>query len=467
MLIGRENEMRDLQVKYEQDGFQFIAVYGRRRVGKTRLISEFVRGKRTVFYTASLNEPVVLLKELTAAIAEAFPEESLLQSMDSFPDFDGAFSFLAAKAKNERLVFVIDEYPYLARSFPAISSVIQRAIDGLFKKTQLYLILSGSSMSFMEKQIFDYQSPLYGRRTGQIKLRALHYYESIRFFPEWAEEEKLYAYGICGGIPQYLEIMARHSCLKEAVEQELLSTTGGLYDEPDFLLKEELREPAVYNGIIDAVAHGQNKVNEIASAIHKPANGLINYLKNLVSLEIIEKQMPVEETSPKKAIYVIKDPLFAFWYRFIPRCRFYITMDKNAEAYQERILPYLSDYFGHVFEDVCLQYIMKQTAEERISPIYDSYGRWWGSNPATKQQEDIDVVCARPDAILTGECKWTNEPVDFGIYNTLVERTRLIQNNRKPQYYLFSKAGFDEKLRQAELSELKLTLVNVQEILDA
>lgn len=437
MIIGRKDELEDLKEKYANKGFQFVAIYGRRRVGKTRLISEFSEGKRVVFYTASQNEPSILLKELTDEIRNVFPDEDILQSIESFPDFDSAFSFLSAKAKNERLIFVIDEYPYLVKSFPAISTILQRAIDSRFKGTRLFLILSGSSMSFMEKQIFEYESPLYGRRTGQIKLMSLPYYESIKFFPEWTDEEKLYAYGICGGIPQYLEIFSHWENLEDAVCHELLSTAGGLYDETDFLLKEELREPAVYNAIIDAIAHGQNKVNEISSAIQKPSNGLIPYLRNLESLEIIEKVNPVENSSAKKVIYVISDPLYNFWYQFIPKCRSYIMMRKSKEAYGNKIKPYLSEYFGHVFEEICLQYIKKETEEGNIAEIYDTYGRWWGTNPNTREQEDIDIACTSADSILTGECKWRNDSADFGIYNTLRDRSKLIQRNRDIRYFIF------------------------------
>ena len=464
MWIGRQDELNDLETKYVQPGFQFIAIYGRRRVGKTRLISEFIRGKQAVYFTATQNEPEVQLRNMTQAIAEAFPDNTLLSGMETFKDFDAAFSFVASEAASRRLIFVIDEYPYLAKAYPAISSILQKFIDRIFKSTQLYLILSGSSMSFMEKQISGYESPLYGRRTGQIRLSPLPYYESMKFFPNWSQEEQLYAYGLCGGIPQYLEIAARWDSFPLAVENELLSQTGGLFNEPEFLLKEELREPAVYNSIIDAVARGQNKVNEIASAIHKPASTISAYLKNLQALEILEKRMPVEETSSKRTIYLLKDPLFHFWYKFVPECQFYLMMRKYPEAFERKIRPFLPEYFGHIFEEICLQYILRETQKGHIEEIYDTYGKWWGTNPNTRKQEDIDIACANASHIMTGECKWRNEKIDFGIYNTLKQRTEIIQRNRKPHYLLFSKVGFDEKLRQADLRKLSLTLVDMDQI---
>ncbi|MEE0955559.1 MAG: ATP-binding protein [Eubacterium sp.] len=464
MWIGRQNELNDLQTRFEQRGFQLVAIYGRRRIGKTRLISEFIEGKRTVYYTATQNEPEIQLRDLTQAIAEAFSDNSLLSGMKTFQSFEAAFTFLAEEAASKRLIFVIDEYPYLAKAYTAISSVLQKMIDRKFKNTELYLILSGSSMSFMEKQLLGYESPLYGRRTGQIRLNPLPYYESIKFFPNWNQEDRLYAYGLCGGIPQYLEIAARWNSFSDAVENELLSATGGLHNEPEFLLKEELREPAVYNAIIDAVAKGKNKVNEIADAVHKPGATISAYLKNLLALDILERNMPIEETSAKKAIYQLKDPLFHFWYRFVPGCQFYIMMRKNHDAYLKKILPFLPEYFGHIFEEICLQYILRETQKGNLKEIYDTYGRWWGINPETRQQEDIDIACADSEHILTGECKWRNEAVDFGVYNTLKRRTLLIQKNRTPEYVLFSKAGFDEKLVSLNVDDPSLTLVGLEEL---
>lgn len=466
MLIGRENEMQDLSALYEAKGFQFAAVYGRRRVGKTRLISEFIVGKQAVYFTATQNEHEVLLRDFTKAVSEAFPDNALLHNMESFTSFDAAFSFIADEAKDKKLILVIDEYPYLAKSYPAISSILQRIIDRNFKKTNLFLILSGSSMSFMEKQILGYESPLYGRRTGQIKLSPLPYYESIKFFPDWSDEEKLYAYGVCGGIPQYLEIAARWGSLKDAVTHELLSSSGGLYSEPEFLIREELREPAIYNSIIDAIVGGKNKVNEIASAINKSGNSISSYLKNLQSLEIIEKKIPVEETSSKKTIYYLADPLFHFWYRFIPDCRFYILMRKGSEAFDNRIAPYLSEYFGHIFEKVCLQFILKKTEIGEIKEIYSEYGAWWGTNPHTKQQEDIDILCTDKENILAGECKWKNDKVDFAIYNTLAGRTEIVKKGRKAEYILFSKSGFEEKLTSSDLKDLHLHLISMNDIIN-
>ena len=463
MFVGREREWSTLETLFHKKGFQMPVLYGRRRIGKTRLIREFCRNKRFIFYTATQDEVNICLKDFTHSIRELEPDNSILQSIETFPDWNAAFDYITTMAQ-ERLVLAIDEYPYLAKAYPAISSVLQKYIDSKWKDTELFLILSGSSMSFMENQVLGYESPLYGRRTARLKLKKMDYYDSIKFFDGWSAEDKLFAYSACDGIPQYLEIFARWNSFKEAVENEFLLSSGGLIDEPELLIKEELREPALYNSIIEAIANGANKNNEIADRVHKPGNAIAPYLKNLIALEIIEKQSPVEETSPKKAIFVICDKLFYFWYRFIPKCRFQIAMGLQEQAFEDKILPYMPEYFGHVFEEICLQYILRRTADHTITEIYDDYGKWWGNNPEEKCQEEIDLVAVSKEHILTGECKWQTEKVGYAVLRTLVERSKLIRNNREIRYYLFSKSGFERRLMDA--GEQGVVLVEMKQMLE-
>lgn len=465
MFLGRERELEVLNRFYRQSGFQMPVLYGRRRIGKTRLLREFCKDKKFIFYTGTQDEAEICLRDFTGSIRETDLENHLLQSMESFPSWNAAFDYITEMAAKERLILVIDEFPYLAKAYPAISSILQKYIDTKWKETELYLILSGSSMSFMEKQVLGYESPLYGRRTSQIKLMKMDYYDSIKFFEGWTAEDKLYAYGACDGIPQYLEIFSRWGSFREAVENEYLLSSGGMFDEPELLIKEELREPAVYNSIIEAVANGANRNSEIADKIGKAANVIAPYLKNLIALEILEKRMPIEETSAKKTIFAISDKMFYFWYRFIPKCRYQIAMGLKEHAYEKKIEPHLSEYFGLVFEEICKQYVLRLTADGRIGEVYDDYGKWWGANPQKKCQEEIDFVAVNSTKILTGECKWTREPVGYPVLQTLMERSGLIRKNRDISYYLFSKSGFEERLwEQKEENVFLVSLENLLEV---
>ncbi len=403
MFIGRKQELDALEKRYARSGFAFPVIYGRRRVGKTRLIREFIHHKKAIYFMAAEQGKKEQLHNLTAAIKEQYPDPRT-QMIESFPDFETLFSYLTDISQSERLIFVIDEYPYLAKAVPEISSLLQKFIDQEWQGTQLYLIICGSSMSFMARQVLSYQSPLYGRRTAQLKLHPLPYYESIQFFPHWTDEEKLAAYGICDGIPQYLQYVSQYDSLADAVTEEFLSPDGHLQEEPQNLMLQELREPATYNSILTAIAHGARRQNDIAMAVGKEVQQITFYLNNLLDLELIHKKQPIETTFSRKGIYEIADNLYRFWYRFIPDCTSLIAMGLGKRAWNELIIPNFSRYFGHIFEDMCLQYIKYQVMTGNIDTLYTHYGSWWGNNPQKHREEEIDIVCSNEETMLCGEC---------------------------------------------------------------
>ena len=455
MFVGRDRELDEMQKMYNKGGFQFPIIYGRRRIGKTKFIGEFTKDKPTIFYTATQDEPDVCLRDFTQAIKEFDTENALLQSVDSIGSWSALFDYITKLAETRQIVLVIDEYPYLAKVYPAISSVLQRQIDTKWKDTELFLILSGSSMSFMENQVLGYESPLYGRRTAQIKLKALPYYEGIKFFNNWDKIDMLYGYGICGGVPQYLEFFSKWNSLEDAVRAEFLTLSSVLNEEPKILLREELREPAIYSSILDAIASGASKSNEIATKIGKQGNTIAPYLKNLISLEIVEKIHPIESKSDRKTVYRISDNLFHFWYYFMPKCRPLIAMGRDDVAYSMKIKPHIPEYFGHIFEQICLQYVVKVMVDT-MDYIYDDYGTWWGNNPAEKREEEIDIVATGENDILTCECKWKDNQVGEDVLKTLVERTGLISAGRKPHYVIFSKSGFTKELQNHIIDNMNL-----------
>ncbi|MBP5211395.1 MAG: ATP-binding protein [Pyramidobacter sp.] len=464
MFIGREQELSELCRRDVQKGFQFVVIYGRRRVGKTRLIREFVAERRSVYFMATEKDSARLLAELSAEIKARLPDEST-RYLDSFPSWEALFQYIGERARQERLVFTIDEYPYLAKALPEISSVLQKFIDEQWRGTNLYLILCGSSMSFMERQVLGYQSPLYGRRTAQLLVRPLLYDDSARFFPAWSAEERLMSYGVCGGVPQYLEYFSRYDNLRDAVMGEFLMLSGHLCEEPKNLMNQELREPLVYNSIVEAVARGMTKQNEIAQAVGKENNQITSYLKNLLSLEIISRKIPVGERNARKTAYVIGDNLYRFWFFFMPRCASMIAMGLPEMAYDRVIEPLFSDYFGHVFEDVCLQFLKKQIALGALPMLYDEFGWWQGANPKLKRTEDIDIVLSGKNDLLVGECKWRNDPVGMDTLETLKMRGELIRNGRTIVWALFSRAGSAAEVKKTAQKATGVRLYGVADLL--
>ena len=332
MFIGRQSELAELNKLYNKSSFQMAVIYGRRRIGKTRLIQEFMKDKPAVYMTAVEAGIAINLELLSTSIYLTFLGEEEATMMPSFKDFRAALQYITKKAKESKILLIIDEYPYLAQSDKSISSILQAMIDQEWKNSNIMLILCGSSMSFMENQVLGYQSPLYGRRTAQFRLDPLDYYESSLFVPHYSAEEKALVYGITGGIPQYLEMVEDSISIKENILEMYLNTNAYLYEEPVNLMKQELKEPANYNAIVEAIAKGATKLN------------VSTCLKSLISLGLVEKESAVtEEDNKKKTGYILADQMFRFWYRYVPQCMLLINTGRPERAYEKIIVPDLQN----------------------------------------------------------------------------------------------------------------------------
>ncbi|MDE5823312.1 MAG: ATP-binding protein, partial [Lachnospiraceae bacterium] len=314
--IGRRNELEALGRLYEKEGFQMMVLYGRRRVGKSTLIKEFIKGKQAIYYTASKTGIRNNLEKLgKQVLAEMAPELGALV----FQDMDTLFSFIGKRCMEERLVFVIDELPYLAEADDGVLSVIQNHIDGEWALGQMFLILCGSSISFMENEVLSEKSPVFGRRTAQIKLEPFSYMEAAEFVPAYSEADKAVCYGITGGIAKYLSLMDDSLSLDENIVNQYFTKSGYMYEETNNLLMQEFRNVSTYNDIIEAVASGANKINEIADKTHIEPTTVSHALANLIVTGIVVKEYAItDEANKKKVQYKFKDNMFKFWYRFVP-----------------------------------------------------------------------------------------------------------------------------------------------------
>ncbi|MBR6636180.1 MAG: ATP-binding protein, partial [Phascolarctobacterium sp.] len=388
MFLCREQELSTLNKRYQKSTFECIIIYGRRRVGKTSIINEFCKAKPTIFFSA-LNASA---QENLEALSQAIHSYSNPDAVDApiYPNLDSALSAITELAKKERLIFVIDEYPYLAKADASISSRLQHLIDHVWEKGNLFLILCGSSMSFMENQVLGYESPLYGRRTGQMKIQALTYKEMTAFNPQLTPEQQALVYGITGGIPHYINKLNVQDNIDEALLENLFNTSSYLYEEPENLLKQELREPAVYNSIITAIAGGASRPNEISTKVGIESAICAKYLKVLLELGILTKTTPITEKFGKKTIYRIEDNFFRFWYRFVPQNISAISSGRFPQIYEQAVKKHIPTYMGLVFEKMCRDYLLRY---ETFYPILLSeIGEWWGSDAKTKKEVQIDIV---------------------------------------------------------------------------
>jgi len=438
MFIGREKELAHLNDLYSTDNFQFPVIYGRRRVGKTALINEFAKNKEAIYFTAIESNEKQNLENFSKSI---FQYTNKLTSTPIFPSFQEALKYVFELSKTKRLILVIDEYPYVAKLIKELSSVLQVLIDKNKDASKMFLILCGSSMSFMETQVLGYQSPLYGRRTAQFKINPFDFFESRKYFKKFSNIDMATIYGIVGGTPQYLLQMSDDLSIEENIKRNILRPSCYLFEEPNNLLKQEVREPSTYNAIISAIATGSTRLSEISSKVLEETSACTTYLNNLISLGLIKKEMPFLEKGTKKTIYSIEDNLFKFWYRFIPSNISIIQNDMIELAY-ENINEYLSSYMGAIFEDICKQYLWKLNKQGKAAFTFTKLGRWWGNDPRNRCEAEIDIICVDNDkSAIFCECKWTNEKINNIVLDMLIDRSKLFHYTNV-FFYVFSKAGF-------------------------
>ena len=438
MFVGRQRELKALERLYASDKFEFNVIYGRRRVGKTTLINEFCKDKKTIYFTGVESSSVQNLNNFSKSITEytGYGNSEL-----TFSSFQTALEYVFRLSENDRIILVIDEYPYVARAESSLASTLQLLIDRHREHSKLMLILCGSSMSYMEDHVLAYKAPLYGRRTAQMKLLPFDFKETCSYLPKMSDEEKAMVYGIVGGTPQYLLQINDSLSIEDNIKNTFLNTTSFLFEEPVNLLKQEVREPATYMAIISAIANGASRMSEIAGKTGENTGSCSMYLKNLENLGIVQKETPYGEKSSRKTIYSISDNMFRFWYRFVLENTSIISRGAVELAYR-RIEPFLSEYMGKVFEEICSQYLWEQLLSGNSPVEFSSLGRWWGTDPSARAQTEIDIMAEQDrDTALFAECKWTNEKVDTHVLETLVYRSSLFSYTNV-YYYLFSKAGF-------------------------
>lgn len=443
--------------------FECIVIYGRRRVGKTALINEFCKDKPTIYFSAlkatadknltALSKAIHTFKEPDAA---TFPE---------YQSFDDALAEISRLAQDKRIIFVIDEYPYLAKAEDAMTSLLQHIIDHRWTKTNLYLILCGSSMSFMEKQVLGDESPLYGRRTAQFKLEPLTYKETSLFSPNLSPEQNALVYGITGGVPHYIRKLNVKDNVDEALLENLFDRSSYLFEEPENLLKQELREPSQYSDILSAIAEGASKLAEISAKCKLESGTCSKYIKTLRELGIVKRERPLVNGNSKQTIYSIDDNFFRFWYRFVPNNTALIASGRIERVYDKVIKPYLPDFMGFVFERMCQDYLLYYAKNLPFEVL--SLGRWWGNNPVERKEIEIDIVGevlnvqTGEQGYIVGSCKYRNKQIGRDELELLRQYAAVFAKGKKCYYAIFSKDGFTQGLKEsASAGEVMLYSLN-------
>ena len=443
--VGRDHELKTLEYHASLGKFQMVVVYGRRRVGKTALIAKFCEDRRVLWFTAKEQSAAVNLREFSRTILRFFGETAFA---GGFASWDAALEFIAGKAESETdepFVFVFDEFPYAAAAEPGLPSIMQIAIDHRFRSTNMMMILCGSNEGFMEGKVLGYKSPLYGRRNAQIHLMPFDVIDACKMLPPrtgWLEKVQYYA--VLGGTPYYLEQIDPNLTFRQNIQTRCFSQSGILYEEPMMLLRQELREPALYGSILDALGAGRTRPKEIGEYAGVEQNSVGSYLKTLEHLGLVERLVPFGE-DPKhsrKGLWKLKDPFFAYWYRFVGPVTSSIDMGLGAMSSASGTSgPVFDTYVGQQFEDMCAQWIVRQCAAGMIDFLPTQIGKWWGKDPIAREQTDIDVVMGDTanHRVLLGECKWRERFNETDAIDKLKARSPLISMKGDRVYYLFSK----------------------------
>lgn len=463
-MIGRLEELKQLEKFYNSPKFEFLTMYGRRRIGKTTILREFAGRHKSIFFSAQEKNDALNLSDFSRVV-QTFFEGGFISA---FQNWESAFAYITRKASEEKVVLIVDEFPFLAEPNPSIKSMLQHTIDHVWKEKNIFLILCGSSVSFMLNDVMGYKSPLYGRITGNMEVKPFDYLESAEFFPDYSSTEKAMTYGILGGVPRYLEAFSPELSLEENIKNNLLTDGSFLNDEPQTLLRMELREPSVYNSILEAISNGCNKICEIADRIHEEKSKCSKYMLTLQTLRLIEKSVPCTEASTsKKGIYEITDHYYKFWYRYLFTNQNYYDM-LGLDLACEEIMGSINDYMGPVFEKICEQYLIRAARMKKLPFIPYKMGKWWGNNPLLKAQDDVDILAFDKTGkkALFCECKFRNKPMPMEEYDDLVMAAEMFRHVEEKHLMFFSKSGFTEPVKERAKRE-NTVLLTIEDLYKA
>lgn len=461
--VDRELEMETLQNEYERDGSALVVLYGRRRVGKTTLISEFIKDKKALFFLASEEAEAQNRNAFREKVAE-FIDSDLLRSAD-IKNWDVLFKSIMDTPSESKPVIVLDEFQYLGKANPAFPSIFQRIWEEILKDKSVMVILCGSLISMMESQTLAYGSPLYGRRTAQIRLKQIPFGYYHEFFPNKSRKELIEMYAVTGGVPKYIELFSESKDIYSAIQKCVLNRSGYLYDEPHFLLQQEVSEVGSYFSIIKAIAAGNSKLSAISSILEIKSTSLTKYLKTLIDLDILEREVPITEENPeksKKGLYKIKDNYLRFWFAFVYPNMSFIESGHSRIVMNKIRTSLVKNHIAFVYEDVCKERMWDLNAEGAWPFNFTKIGRYWDS------KDEIDIVALDPEGknLILGECKYWAEPVGVSVLRDLEAKTDSVaweRDNRKVWYVLFSASGFTDELKALAESRENLLLCDEQE----
>ncbi len=458
--VDRQQELRFLEGEFAQDRASLVVLYGRRRIGKTTLIQHFIQNKPALYFVATEESERENRRNFQQAVAAA--TENWFLQKDILLDWEEIFAVLVEHQPNTRMVIALDEFQYLGKTQSAFPSVLQKIWDQMLAQANVMVILCGSLVGMMVEQTLAYSSPLYGRRTGQIRLGPIAYSEYTAFFPPSTTINRIEHYAVTGGVPKYVELFPPTPDIFQAIENTILSKQSFLYEEPLFLLDKAFVESGTYFSLLKTIAAGHRKLGKIASALGIGQSNLTRYLKTLQDLDLIARDVPVTETQPqksKKGLYRITDHFLAFWFCFVHPFRNSLEIENPAPALRFLREQFRPSHVSFVYEDICRQWLLRHGLAKAPHLSLLHAGRWWDKNT------EIDIVgfSEDPAEMIVGECKYLSRPVDTDVYLQLTHKAQLLPTPPKAtlQYVLFSQSGFTPALRDLAREDPTLHLETI------
>jgi len=459
--IDRKKELEFLNDEYKKKESSLVILYGRRRIGKTSLIKEFGKNKDIIYFLATEESESQNMMALKNLIAENL-KNNLLSVIQSI-NWEMLFKTVADETIGNKKVIVIDEFQYLGKINPAFPSIFQKIWDETLKDRNIMVILCGSLINMMETQTLNYNSPLYRRRTGQIKLKQIPFENYKDFFiNKMTEKELIEKYAVTGGVPKYIESFKGKKDIYTEIKENIMSKQSYLYEEPSFLLQNEVSEVGSYFSIIKSIASGNRKLGNIASNLSVSPTNLSKYLQVLINLDILEREVPVTENNPeksKKGQYRIKDNFISFWFQFIYPNRSFLEMDKEELVLNKIKENFIDNHVSFVYENVCKEKMWDLNIDGKLGMTFDKIGRWWNN----KEEIDIVGIDTLGENIIFGECKfYQNKLMDSKVYYKLKEKAKQVEwknENRKEKYILFCINGYTKELKELEKIKDDLILI--------
>ncbi|MHA1617049.1 MAG: ATP-binding protein [Candidatus Njordarchaeales archaeon] len=434
MFIDREYELDFLEERYRSGRAELIIIYGRRGIGKTEIVKQFIRGKKAYYFFVTLEDLGTLLEGFLGVLGPPYDKLSV-RGLEDF------FEVLGDLASGERVVFVFDEFQRLLEVYRGALSLLQKVWDEKLRRTKIFLILVGSAVSVFERIGKSYESPIYGRRTGMLEISEMDYWAARMFFPRYDEESRLFAYSVLGGVPLYLSLFSDSKTVEGNIVDQILSRGSALYDEPEMLLLQETRDPTTYMSILKAISLGYTRFSEISDASGVEKNKLSKYLNVLINrLKLVERETPIKERG--RGIYKIRNNFIRFWLRYVLPNKSLLEIGE-ADPVLRRIIKEKHLIISHGFESVVKQFLLRINGSriDNIPIRFDTIGRWW------RRDIEIDLVAIneREKIAYFVECKYTNRPVSKKVLLDLMRKSEEFtwkKNVRKNIYMIFSKEGF-------------------------